>query len=394
MNLFGGKIMKKALSLILALAMCLSLIPLAASQPAASAAGNNPWTGRWTQDGGDHTWDKVFWQDGNTVVGALMYGNHLHSFSGTLSGNVLTGTATKRPFGGGVGEETPISLTMSADGSTINGDAGLAQSLGLQPGDHIINMRKMVDYSDFSPNYDPSNRISFSGLWLFQPDHSNWGGTLIVQNGDRATVITYMGSILEGTVAGNVLTARNTTGSTSPYDSDYMLRLTMSADGTRVSYYDELSGKDLEWGIPDGVRLSRITYVPAGVTAPPPTPPTTPPAAGGISVLLDGSPMTFAVPPQIISGSTMVPMRAIFEALGATVNWEGSTRTITATRDDTRIVLRIGEMQATVDGVSNALNQAAVIIDGSTLVPLRFVSEALGANVDWNGTTRTVTITS
>ena len=54
-------------------------------------------------------------------------------------------------------------------------------------------------------------------------------------------------------------------------------------------------------------------------------------APAPITVLLDGSPMTFAVPPQIINGSTMVPMRAIFDALGATVRWDGTTRTVLIT---------------------------------------------------------------
>jgi len=113
-----------------------------------------------------------------------------------------------------------------------------------------------------------------------------------------------------------------------------------------------------------------------------------------IIVLLNGSPMTFDVPPQIISGSTMVPMRAIFNELGATVSWDGPTRTITATRGSDVVALTIGATHATFNGGSRPLNQPAVIVGGSTLVPLRFVSEALGANVRWDGATRTVAIMS
>ena len=113
-----------------------------------------------------------------------------------------------------------------------------------------------------------------------------------------------------------------------------------------------------------------------------------------ISVTLDGRPMTFDVPPQSIGGRTMVPMRAIFDALGAEVGWNSTTQTITATKDTTVIVLRIGNPAATVNGSSVTLEQPATIIDGRTLVPLRFVGDALGAEVGWDGASRTVTITT
>jgi hypothetical protein len=133
------------------------------------------------------------------------------------------------------------------------------------------------------------------------------------------------------------------------------------------------------------------------ISTPTPAPSPTPPAQNierGITGLLDGSPMTFDVPPRIINGSTMVPMRAIFNALGAGVSWDGTARTVTATRGSDVIVLTIGASTATFNGVSRPLNQPAVIVGGSTLVPLRFVSEALGADVRWDGATQTVTITS
>jgi len=91
------------------------------------------------------------------------------------------------------------------------------------------------------------------------------------------------------------------------------------------------------------------------------------------------------VSPQIINGRTMVPMRVIFEALGAQVIWNGNTRTVTGIKSDTIIVLIIGNEVATINGQSQTLDQAAVVIDGSTLVPLRFVGEALDAEVQWVG---------
>jgi len=120
------------------------------------------------------------------------------------------------------------------------------------------------------------------------------------------------------------------------------------------------------------------------------TAPTSPP----ISVLLDGSPLVFDVPPQLINGRTMVPLRTIFEALGAEIKWDDATQTVTATKDDTVIKLTIGSTSPTVNGKVVTIDQPGVIVDGRTLVPLRFVAEALGVTVNWDGATSKVTIKS
>ena len=115
-------------------------------------------------------------------------------------------------------------------------------------------------------------------------------------------------------------------------------------------------------------------------------------AAEPIRVVLDGSALQFDVQPTIIDGRTMVPMRAIFEALGANVEWNGTTRTITATRGDMVVISTIGDRTMIVNGQRIIMDVAPVIIDGRTLVPVRFVSEAFGCDVEWDGSTRTVYI--
>jgi hypothetical protein len=89
-----------------------------------------------------------------------------------------------------------------------------------------------------------------------------------------------------------------------------------------------------------------------------------------------------------------VPLRGIFESLGAQVNWDASTRTITATKGDTDVQLGIGDHRATVNGRAVYLDAPAMILGGSTMVPLRFVGEALGADVKWFEATQTVSITT
>lgn len=116
------------------------------------------------------------------------------------------------------------------------------------------------------------------------------------------------------------------------------------------------------------------------------------PSPGGITVLLNSRPLSFDQPPVIINGRTMVPLRAIFQALGAQVDWDGATRTVTATKGNTVIVLVIGSPTAFKDGRPVTLAQPALLMAGRTMVPLRFIAESLGAVVNWDGTTQTVTI--
>lgn len=102
-----------------------------------------------------------------------------------------------------------------------------------------------------------------------------------------------------------------------------------------------------------------------------------------IKVFLDGNQINFDVQPQLINDRTMVPMRAIFEAFNATVDWNNDTQTVTATAAGKTIRLTIGSNTADINGNSIALDVPAQMINGRTLVPLRFVGEALDSEVNW-----------
>lgn len=109
-------------------------------------------------------------------------------------------------------------------------------------------------------------------------------------------------------------------------------------------------------------------------------------------VELNDQPLQTSVPPIIMQGRTLVPMRDIFEALGASVSYNALTRGITATRDSSTVNLQIGNRAASVNGQTVYLEQSPLVISGSTLVPLRFVSEAMGARVAYNAPTQLVSI--
>ena len=111
-----------------------------------------------------------------------------------------------------------------------------------------------------------------------------------------------------------------------------------------------------------------------------------------IKVILNGNTLTFEQQPYIENGTTRVPMRKIFESLGATVEYDANTKTITARKGSTIIELATGVSTAKINGREMTLTASVENKNGSTMVPLRFVSEALGAEVIWDADTRTITI--
>ncbi|MGN0161951.1 MAG: copper amine oxidase N-terminal domain-containing protein [Candidatus Ornithomonoglobus sp.] len=117
-------------------------------------------------------------------------------------------------------------------------------------------------------------------------------------------------------------------------------------------------------------------------------------AADDIKVLLDGNELSFDVPPQIIDERTMVPLRAIFEAMDAAVDWDGDTQTVTAVRESVTVKMTVGSREIYVCGEPITLDVPPQIVDDRTLVPARAVAEAFGAAVEWDGDARTVIITS
>jgi len=107
-------------------------------------------------------------------------------------------------------------------------------------------------------------------------------------------------------------------------------------------------------------------------------------AAQPITVTLNGEQLHFDVPPVLENGRVLVPLRVIFESLGATVDWDGATSTVTATQGSNTVKLTIGKSTAYKNGATVELDVPAKVVKGRTLVPVRFISEAMGANVRWD----------
>ncbi|OZQ63964.1 hypothetical protein CA600_17950 [Paenibacillus sp. VTT E-133280] len=117
-------------------------------------------------------------------------------------------------------------------------------------------------------------------------------------------------------------------------------------------------------------------------------------AATPISIIIDGVRLSTDQAPVMVNGRTMVPLRAIFEAFNATIKWDQKAQTVTATKDNTTIMLKIGSKTATINNKAVTLDVPGLNLKGRTMVPTRFVSEALGHEVGWNPKTQVVTITT
>ncbi|QHW34791.1 glycosyl hydrolase [Paenibacillus rhizovicinus] len=135
--------------------------------------------------------------------------------------------------------------------------------------------------------------------------------------------------------------------------------------------------------------LSRASAAPAASPVSPP-----------VSIMLDGYPLPFPVAPYVTAGTTMVPFRAIAEALNIEIAWTDKTQTLTATKSEvgaaapTTVVLHKNDKQAFVNGQQEQLRVAPTVKDGSLFIPLSFFSTAFGAEVSWDGVFQTVSITS
>jgi sugar lactone lactonase YvrE len=206
---------------------------------------------------------------------------------------------------------------------------------------------------------------------LFIEDHGTAGEVTVASTlkGD-ARPVTGNGSIA-------VLTFRALAAGTTQLDIDELQLL--GGDGGR----QELAGKARSIPVrvlaeqPRTVLVLRIGLPTMNV--------------GSSAVVLDA-------PPVIVEGRTLVPIRAVVESLGGSVAWDAASRTVTILLEGTELTLVIGKSSALVNGTStpvDATNPRVVplILNSRTMLPLRFIAESLGADVQWESSTQTITIT-
>lgn len=111
-----------------------------------------------------------------------------------------------------------------------------------------------------------------------------------------------------------------------------------------------------------------------------------------VNVTVEGQPLDMPVPPIIVADRTMVGVRSVGEAVGGELIWDPVKRQVTVIRRSDTVVLTVGSTQALVNGRPVTLEIAPQIVNDRTMVPLRFIAEALGGTVEWDAATRTVNI--
>ncbi len=162
------------------------------------------------------------------------------------------------------------------------------------------------------------------------------------------------------------------------YDNNYVYfnDPAYTSGGTDLKFANTYNGKH-------GYKLSDIKFIQALKTE-----------EREISVFIDYMWMDFDAQPKLKNGRVLVPMRAIFEYLGAEVEWFGDTQVVRATKDNTLIQIGIGSQILYKDYVPTQLDVPAELIDGKTYVPVRAISEAFGYKVEWDSYTDSVKIFS
>ncbi len=114
----------------------------------------------------------------------------------------------------------------------------------------------------------------------------------------------------------------------------------------------------------------------------------------GDSILtINGSPLEVTAPYIVGDGTTLVPVRVITEAFGAEVGWDGDTQSVNLKYPDVDITIQIGSKSAVVNSHTEELPEAPELSGGTTMVPLRFISETFGAEVDYDAGTERITVT-
>ena len=114
---------------------------------------------------------------------------------------------------------------------------------------------------------------------------------------------------------------------------------------------------------------------------------------GDSTLTINGEKVTVETPYVVGTGVTLVPIRVISEAFGAEVDWDGETKTVTVSCGECKVIVTVGSKTALVNGEEKTLEEAPELTDGGfSMIPLRFISESLGATVGYDNATAQITV--
>jgi len=300
----------------------------------------------------------------------------------TMNGGMISGNrAINAHIGGGGGGGVRNSGTFTMNGGMISNNIGSGVQNRSAP---AVDGTGMTDATFIMNGGMISDNITVGfggGVWIAS------GATFTMRGGTiSGNTAGFGGGVAIGlgtfTIEGGWIFDNTATGEDATLLFDTCPNSTADVGRDNRSFFNNRISDPSRGGI--GVRP------PSGAAPAVPAPP--------IRVTLNGENISFDQPPIMESGRTLVPLRAIFEALGAEVDWNGDTQTVTAVKDGVTVTLRIGSYDLIKSGhaptQTSTLDVPPQLVGGRTMVPARAVAESFGATVDWCGDTRTVIITN
>jgi hypothetical protein len=298
------------------------------------------------------------------------------SITGPLS---PSGEATENPASGGTAAPTPGASTGSPSVASPSPSATPKSSAVVSPTPSAVaSPTHGVPTATPSPGAASPTPGKTSTPLAQVPTGKSYPGTINIGSGSSFTVNLpasagspgYSSYLMVKNASGQVVRQiRIEPGSTSSYSLE---KLGLPTGG----YYSYLKTVNQSGGLSASVpQFVTVNHKPEN-----------------IQVFIGGEKQTYEQPPVNSNGNVLVPLRAIFESLGATVEWNSSTQTVTATREGRTVVLTIGSKTAYINGAPVTLSVEPQLINGYTMVPVRFVSEAFGGEVEWNGESSSVVV--
>ena len=261
---------------------------------------------------------------------------------------------------------------------------------------HITNTNAVISLNGVTINNTDSENVLLSvcddgwngagNIATLNADGQELSGNILVGSNSILTLNLSNSSVFTGTASGNITNAKGQTVSDSIGTVNVTLDETSKWILTADTYVSSFNGNAANV-ITNGYTLYVNGTALDGTTAA---------AKNDISVSVNGKAVDFSaydnVLPYIESDRTLIPIRALAENMGFTVEWDDATRTVMVKGGNTEITLVIDSDKATVNGEEKVLDVPARITNDRTFIPLRFVSENMGATVDWNDADRSITI--
>jgi len=267
------------------------------------------------------------------------------------------------------GSEEAFVVRMNQAAERLGMDAVYENSHGLW-GNSKSAYATAILLRDFITNHPDILRISSMRSFTFK------GAT--VNNTNRILSETHIDGFKTGTTAA----AGPCLASTAYRDGQRVIVVTMASSNNDNRFLD--SQRLLNFGLEEAARRAAARDAEREAEE-----------ARRVHVTINGAPVIFDVQPTLINARTMVPIRAVVEALGAEVGWDHETQTVTVTTAAGDVIsCTIGSYILYINDEPVEMDIAPVVIGGRTLLPIRFVVEAMGATVEWDGGTRTVVITT